>query len=180
MSISCRVGVRLRSAMSGCRCFRAQQRCFSEWGQRGYDITSDLLSFGDRPKTVLQAYAPTGFDVLNLVKRVDPNEQAESGTLHMHGSIIAFPFGSFLWNITGPKDVTLESLAPIMLHRPKIEYLFIGCNESIDRKEIDRIQAAMPGLVVEKMMISNAMGTFNILNAEDRQVCAALVLDPND
>jgi uncharacterized protein len=128
----------------------------------------------------LQAYAPTGFDVLNLVKKIDPNERAESGALHMHGSIIVFPFGSFLWNISGPDDVTLESLAPVQLHRPKVEYLFIGCNEPIDRREIARIQAAMPGLVVETMMISNAMGTFNILNAEDRQVCAALVLDPNE
>ena len=98
----------------------------------------------------------------------------------MHGSIIAFPFGAFLWNISGPDDVTLESLAPVILHRPKLEYLFIGCNEPIDQGQIARIQAAIPGIVVEKMMISNAMGTFNILNAEDRPVCAALVLDPNE
>jgi uncharacterized protein len=128
----------------------------------------------------LQAYAPTGFDVVNLVKKIDPDEQAQSGVLHMHGSIIAFPFGAFLWNINSPDEVTMESLAPVLLHRPKLEYLFIGCNERIDHRVIQRIQDAMPGLVVEKMMVSNAMGTFNILNAEDRQVCAALVLDPND
>jgi uncharacterized protein len=114
------------------------------------------------------------------VKKIDPNEYAESGVLHMHGSILAFPFGSFLWNISGPEDVSLESLAPVLLHRPKLEYLFIGCNEMIDRKEIARIQQAMPGIVVEKVMLSNAMGTFNILNGEGRQVCAALVLDPNE
>lgn len=98
----------------------------------------------------------------------------------MHGSIIAFPFGSFLWDISGPEDVTLESLAPVLLHRPKLEYLFIGCNGVVDRKELLRIQAAMPGIVVDKKLIADAMGTFNILNAEGRQVCAALVLDPSE
>jgi uncharacterized protein len=98
----------------------------------------------------------------------------------MHGSIIAFPFGAFLWSVKLPHEITLESLYPVLLHRPKLEYLFIGCNQTIDRQEMLRIQNAMSGVVVEKMMISNAMGTFNILNAEDRQVCAALLIDPNE
>lgn len=127
-----------------------------------------------------QTYAPTGFDVENLVKKIDENEYADSGLLHMHGSVIAFPYGAFLWNIQGPEDVTLESLTPVLLHRPKLEYLFIGCNQEIDRKELARIQAAMPDIVIEKTPVAAAMGTFNILNAEDRLVCAALVLDPNE
>jgi len=44
---------------------------------------------------------------------------------------------------------------------------------------MDRIKLAMnaKNIVVEKLDLSNTMGTFNILNAEDRQVAAALVMD---
>jgi len=63
------------------------RRAFSEWNQRGHDITFESLTFGDRPKVMLQAYAPTGFDVFNCVKKVDEKEEAESGTMHFNGSI---------------------------------------------------------------------------------------------
>jgi uncharacterized protein len=155
---------------------------FSDFGARGHDITADSLSWGDRPKVVLQGYAPTGFDVMNQVKKVDPKFKTESGSLHMNGSIIAFPFGCFLWNVDKPEHVTLESLSAIQLHRPKLEYLFIGCNSPIPMKELDRIKLAMLsiGIVAEKMDCANAMGTFNILNAEDRAVAVALVIDSTE
>jgi uncharacterized protein len=33
------------------------------------------------------------------------------------------------------------------------------------------------GIVVEQMQLYNAIGTFNLLNAEDRSVAAALIAD---
>jgi uncharacterized protein len=157
-------------------------RSFAAWNQRGHDITGEALTFGDRPKVILQGFAPTGFDVMNLVKKMDPSEQALSGATHMNGSILAFPFGCFLWNVQTAKQVTLESLAPVLLYRPAMEYLFLGCNQSIDRKELDRITMEFRKLniVVEQLDLASAVGTFNILNAEDRQVTAALVLDTSD
>lgn len=135
------------------------------------------------PLASFQGYAPTGFDVLNLITKVDPNEMAESGTLHMNGSVLAFPFGCFFWDVKSIEEVTLESLAPVLLHRPKLEYLFIGANGGqIPSYEMTRIRAALQkrNIVIEKLDLSNAMGTFNILNAEDRQVAVALVMDPRD
>ncbi|ACI65795.1 predicted protein [Phaeodactylum tricornutum CCAP 1055/1] len=158
------------------------RRSFSDWNERGHDITYESLTFGERPKIILQGYAPTGFDVLNTVKKIDENEQIESGTVHMNGSIMAFPFGCFLWGVTKPEDVTLESIASVFLHKPSLEYLFIGCNGPIPLPQIDRIKIGLSkkNCVVEKMNISNAIGTFNILNAEDRQVAVALILDKGD
>lgn len=158
------------------------QSSFSSWNQRGHDITGEALTFGDRPKVILQGFAPTGFDVNNLVKKIDPNEISQSGSIHMNGSIMAFPFGCFLWNVKTVKEVTLESLAPVLLHRPNLEYLFLGCNQSIDRQELDRIQMEFRKLniVVEQSDLATTIGTFNILNAEDRQVAVALVLDHDD
>jgi uncharacterized protein len=157
-------------------------RSFSEWNQRGYDITGDSLTFGDRPKVIIQGFAPTGFDVLNLVKKVDPKEQAQSGSLHLNGSVLAFPFGCFLWNVKAANEVTLESLAPVILYRPNLEYLFLGCNQPINRQELDRIQVEFrkQNIVVEQLDLATTVGTFNVLNAEDRQVCAALVMDSDE
>ena len=101
----------------------------------------------------------------------------------MNGSVLAFPFGCFFWDVKSIEEVTLESLAPVLLHRPKLEYLFIGANGGqIPSYEMTRIRAALQkrNIVIEKLDLSNAMGTFNILNAEDRQVAVALVMDPRD
>lgn len=160
------------------------RREFSGWtGARGHDITGESLEWGDRPKVIVHSFAPTGFDVQNTVKRIDETEGSD-GVVHMNGSILVFPFGCFLWKVGSPADVTLESLAPVLLHRPKLDYLFIGCNNNSKEtiSDLNRIQAAFRshGIVVEQMALSNAVGTFNILNAEDRQVAAALVLDSGD
>lgn len=158
----------------------------SSWNQRGHDITFESLTFGNRPKVVLQGYAPTGFDVFNSVKNVslEADESAAlSGTMHYHGSMIAFPYGCFLWNIKSAQEVTVESLAPMKMYRPALEYLFLGVEGSstIPPSQLQEIKDffAKQNTVVEVMGISNAMGTFNILNAEDREVGAAFVLDPS-
>ena len=174
---------------SGCSLARVQSqllrkqclRCFSSWNQRGYDLTFESLTFGNRPKCILQGYGPSGFDVFNTVKKIDPNEVSD-GTIHMHGSILAFPHGCFLWNVQRPEDVTVESLAPVLLHQPSIEMLFIGCNGNIPAAEMNRIRLALQerNIVLEKMRVADCIGHFNILNAEDRQVAVALVIDPDE
>ena len=94
----------------------------------------------------------------------------------------AFPHGCFLWNVTTPGEVTLESLAPILLHQPSIEMLFLGCSGAIPAAELNRIRLALQerNIVLEKMRVADCIGHFNILNAEDRQVAAALVLDTDE
>lgn len=107
---------------------------------------------GQRPKVLLEAIGPSGFDVSNLIKRIDPNEIAPHGALHMTGSILAFPNACFLWRIEDTSEITAESLSPVLLHRPKIEFLFIGAAKSMDRKQLDRLKNEMKeksGIVVE-------------------------------
>mmetsp|Transcript_18605 Transcript_18605/g.37300 ORF Transcript_18605/g.37300 Transcript_18605/m.37300 type:complete len:203 (+) Transcript_18605:82-690(+) len=154
----------------------------SGWSQRGHDLTFESLTFGNRPKCILQGYGPSGFDVFNVVKKIDPNEESD-GTIHMHGSIMAFPHGCFLWNVETAQDVTLESLAPIFLHNPFIEILFLGCDSgTIPSTEMNRIRLALQErkIVLEKKRIPDCIGHFNILNAEDRPVAVALVINPNE
>lgn len=101
----------------------------------------------------------------------------------MNGSIMAFPFGCFFWNVTRAEDVTFESVSPALLHQPRLEYLFIGTDQGdIPSVEMERIRKRFraQNTFVEKVSLTNAMGTFNILNAEDRQVAVALILDPRE
>ena len=97
-------------------------------------------------------------------------------------------------NVRSVEDLTVESLAPVLLCRPSLEYLFLGSAEPIPpqlvqdvREGLDKANDALGGssssnnnIVVEPMDLTNAMGTFNILNGEDRRVAAALILPPDD
>ena len=93
--------------------------------------------------------------------------------------------------------ISIESLSAIALLRPQIEYLFIGCNSSHENgtriTNLNEIQYYFRhihsnnnnnnthrGIVVEQMPLYNAIGTFNLLNAEDRSVAAALMVHDND
>lgn len=151
------------------------------WG-KGQDLLGDSLDWGDKPKIILDGFSSSGFDVVNVIEKLDKEDGVdESGVVHMTGSVMAFPFGCFLWNVKTIQDVTLESLAPALLHRPQLEYLFIGSNEPMDPEQLYRIKMELrDSIVVEQLDIGNAMGTFNILNGEDRPVAAALVLGEQD
>lgn len=155
-----------------------------------------------RPKIILQGHGPSGFDVFQAIvkKKIlekkknsgletfaydDDNDgtvdTATDGTLHFNGSILAFPHGCFFWKVQRLEDMSLEMLAPILLHEPKIEYFFVGCSQpqnkvanlSLIKNELYR----QHGITMEVLSIANAMGTFNILNAEDRPVAVGLIVN---
>jgi uncharacterized protein len=138
------------------------------------------LNWGDSPKVILDGYSSSGFDVMNVVQKVDDEaeESDGSGAIHMMGSILAFPHACFLWNVTSIEDVTAESLAPAILHRPKLEYLFIGSDRPMSQERLNLIKTEFrkKAIVVEQFNVGDAMGTFNILNGEDRPIAAALIL----
>lgn len=153
---------------------------------RGQDLLADALSHGPRRKIVLESYAPSGVDVKGLVHVGETPEEGEASgenkIIHMNGSIVAFPDTCFLWNVKRPEEVTLESLAIVRLYQPVPEYLFIGCDQPVPPHELVNIKREMrkKDIVVEQMDIMNAMGTFNILNGEDRRVACVLVIDPDE
>ncbi|KAL9189619.1 hypothetical protein ACHAXT_009294 [Thalassiosira profunda] len=152
--------------------------------RRGTDLLADALAHGARRKIVLESYAPSGVDVKGLVQVGDAPEEGESTgedrIIHMHGSIVAFPDACFLWNVTHPDGVNLESLSAVRLYRPAVEYLFIGCDAPMPPGELHKIKKEFRrmDIVVEQMDVMNVMGTFNILNGEDRRVACVLVIDP--
>ena len=130
----------------------------SELHRSGAELGNLTSPDGSR-KIVLDSYMPTGFDVLGMLDHAsdyddeDDEKLKKSPTLHMNGSMIAFPNSCFLWNVDGPKDVTLESLSLILLREPSVEFLFIGCNHTLPPRAMNKIRKAMKekGIVVEQV-----------------------------
>jgi uncharacterized protein len=180
------------------------------WDGHGTDLLSDSLAHNyGTPKIILHGHSSSGFDVINMIKNKDPMDvelKKTGGIVHMNGSILAFPEACFLWSVRRPQELTVEAIVPpILLYRPALDYLFIGYtttsttrkkqalsssaednnnNNSISPQVLDDIRRALKAenvhIVVEPMDITNAMGTFNILNGEDRRVGAALILPPDE
>mmetsp|Transcript_37351 Transcript_37351/g.42695 ORF Transcript_37351/g.42695 Transcript_37351/m.42695 type:complete len:193 (-) Transcript_37351:284-862(-) len=156
---------------------------FSGWG-KGQDLLADVIDSTDKPKVILDGYSTTGFDVINIIEKKFKDKEkdedsADSGAVHMTGSILAFPHACFLWKIDSIQDVTMDSLSPTILHRPKLTYVFIGSDNPMDPHKLVTLKNQMrekAGIVLEQLSIRDAMGTFNILNGEDRVVGAALIL----
>lgn len=156
------------------------------WDGHGTDLLSDSLAhnFG-APKIILHAHGNSGFDVGNVVKNMDPSDPEllkTKGIVHMAGSILAFPTACYMWNVRDPQEITMEKLAPLRLLRPKLEYLFIGSSSPIPMSIIEALKQELTdeqsSIVIEPMNLRNAMGSFNVLNGEDRMVAAALILPP--
>ena len=132
---------------------------------------------GDRPKVLLEAIGPSGFDVSNLLKKIDPNEVAPHGALHMLGSILVFPNACFLWKIEEASDITIESLAPVILHRPKIEFLFLGTAKPMPQAQLMTLKKALKeqaDIVVERLPLVRVLCCVSccmrVLYMFDRQV----------
>ena len=164
-------------------------RSFS-WDGHGTDLLGDSLQYSNTygaPKVILHGHSSTGFDVNRILKKMDQTDKSldrSAGIVHLKGSILCFPTACYMWNVSNNDQLTVESLSSVILHRPKLEYLFLGSDETISPtviKEIrDQLAVDNSELVVEPMDLANAMGTFNILNGEDRMVCAALILETED
>ena len=146
------------------RHLQQQCRALSQIPRGGADLLGpEALAVGDNPdglrKIVLDSYMPTGFDVMGMLDHAqefdDDNDESlkKSPTLHMNGSMIAFPTSCFLWDVAGPKDVTLESLSLVLLREPSVEFLFIGCNHPLPPRELNKIRREMKerGIVVEQL-----------------------------
>jgi uncharacterized protein len=149
---------------------------------KGQDLLADSLSFGTKRKIILDSFYPgIGIDVHGMLRFHESNlnnSEDPINTLLMNGSIIAFPHLCYLWKVSSAKEVTLESLSIVILSKPSVEFLFIGCDSPLPPRELNRIKKEMKKkhIIVEQMDVMNAMGTFNVLNGEDRRIAVAIVV----
>ena len=129
---------------------------------------SPMLTTGIRgPKSIIEEYDVYGFTVNNVRAR---------------GAVLVFPHHMLLCSPREQHDVTIDSLAAVTLAEPQVEMLVIGAGDrmtqQLDPALVDYFRKQ--GTVVELMNTVNACATFNILNAEDRNVAGALLCPPAD
>lgn len=152
------------------------RRPFSDWTGKGQDLLEGAYTHGlARPKVYLDAYGPTGFDIANMIKKMDPvggaysrrqtydvdeGKDVSGGLLFMNGSIMLFPYSCFLWKVDSIEDVTMDTLAPLLMYRPKLEYFFLGSQEDMDRMALDKLKIEMKTqghIIMDKMDLVSIM-----------------------
>ncbi|MBL4667614.1 MAG: Mth938-like domain-containing protein [Sneathiella sp.] len=92
------------------------------------------------------------------------------------GNIIILPNETSAWDIGSIKDLTIESLEPIINATPPVEILLIGCGASMAFIEEDiRKALRAKGITIDSMDSGAAVRTYNVLLLERRRVAVALI-----
>lgn len=99
--------------------------------------------------------------------------------VRMMGSVMVLPNFCLLWKPKTWEDVTVESLAIVPLLRPKIGTIILGtgAHQELVKPEIKEF-FELNDISVVAMNSVSAMGTFAIMNEDDRDVAAAILSIP--
>ncbi|KAL6045203.1 hypothetical protein QOT17_022901 [Balamuthia mandrillaris] len=136
------------------------------------------------PPPVSRPASPQDFDLLGEPDPASPkvfvngysDDMFAINNVRASGPIFVSPTSYFRWNVSSLQDLTPESLMLATLLYPSVRILLLGTGS--------RMQY-LPGefyeymrhhkIALEVMSTSNACGTFNLLNQEDREVAVALL-----
>jgi uncharacterized protein len=120
----------------------------------------DLTPVPTAGRQIIERYAASGFRV--------------SGVIY-HGPILVFPDLTVAWEAGSARDVTWETLAPVIEHG-RVEILLLGLGRSTSAVPAAlRTALRTAGIALEAMDTGAACRTYNVLVAEDRRVAAALI-----
>ncbi|KAL6060955.1 ERCC4 domain-containing protein [Balamuthia mandrillaris] len=146
--------------------------------------SSSPASAAPPPPVVSRPASPKDFDLLGEPDPASPKVFVNGYTDDMFainnvratGPIFVSPTSYFRWNVSSLQHLTPESLMLATLLYPSVRILLLGTGS--------RMQY-LPGefyeymrhhkIALEVMSTSNACGTFNLLNQEDREVAVALL-----
>jgi uncharacterized protein len=120
----------------------------------------DLTPVPTAGRQIIERYAASGFRV--------------SGVIH-RGPILVFPDLTLAWDAANARDITWETLTPVIEHGG-VEILLLGLGRSTSAVPAAlRIALRTAGIALEAMDTGAACRTYNVLVAEDRRVAAALI-----
>lgn len=147
---------------------KVDENLVEDGGARGKQASPNPAQLADisasdaaHNKSIIAGYTEKGFLVNNV---------------EMEGSCLVLPRSSFLWAPRTFEEITPESLRLIPLIFPSLEILLLGSGDRTRRPDPELAAAFRnKGIVVEQMTTVSAIGTFNILNTEDRRIGAALL-----
>ncbi|KAJ1448661.1 NADH dehydrogenase 1 alpha subcomplex assembly factor 3 [Pelagophyceae sp. CCMP2097] len=165
----------LRCAAAARRCARvprARRVLSDDASEFGFGGAANLrftdVTHGERPRLQITEADGGGFTLL--------------GDVYVPSSIIAMTFGALLWSPRTLAEITLESVAIFTVMHPRPDLVVIGGGTTAERRLTHvREYLREEGIGLEMMDTYNALNTFNILNAEGRQVAGALLtLQPRE
>jgi uncharacterized protein len=120
----------------------------------------DLTPVASAGRQIIERYAASGFRV--------------SGVIY-HGPILVFPDLTVVWDAASARDITWETLAPVIEHGG-VEILLLGLGRATSAVPAAlRTALRTAGVALEAMDTGAACRTYNVLVAEDRRVAAALI-----
>ena len=120
----------------------------------------DLTPVPAAGRQIIERYAASGFRVSGVIYR---------------GPVLVFPDLTVAWDAVSARDVTWETLAPVIEHG-RVEILLLGLGRSTSAVPAPlRTALRTAGIALEAMDTGAACRTYNVLVAEDRRVAAALI-----
>ena len=120
----------------------------------------DLTPAATAGRQIIERYAASGFRV--------------SGVIY-YGSVLVFPDLTVAWDAASARDVTWETLAPVIEHGG-VEILLLGFGRATRAVPASlRTALRTARIALEAMDTGAACRTYNVLVAEDRRVAAALI-----
>lgn len=94
----------------------------------------------------------------------------------VEGSILLYENKVTPWPVTEAKEITVQSLQPLLEVADKYDILVVGCGELSMMPPKDLREAVKEkGLVLEWMNSGAAARTFTVLQTEDRRTLAAII-----
>ncbi len=91
-------------------------------------------------------------------------------------SVIVLPEETLRWPVTESSALGIDALGPVTKLAGEIDILLIGCGPKFSAVPKGlRADVKAVGMVLEWMDTGAACRTFNVLVAEERRVCAALI-----
>lgn len=92
------------------------------------------------------------------------------------GSVLVLPSNTVAWDVHVFSALSMEAMAPVLVHAAEIELLLIGCGGTqgfVPPRLRDEMRRH--GIVIDAMDTGAACRTFNVLLSEERRVAAALI-----
>ena len=98
-----------------------------------------------------------------------------SGAVY-EGSVLVFPTETLRWEVGRFDEIGSDSFRQLMERAGEIDLLLLGCGARMQLvSKTLREPLRAQGIVVEPMDTGAACRTYNVLIAEGRRVCAALI-----
>ncbi|KAA8496961.1 NADH dehydrogenase ubiquinone 1 alpha subcomplex assembly factor 3 [Porphyridium purpureum] len=111
-----------------------------------------------------------------IIEKYGRNSFEISG-VDLRGAVLVFPSFALLWNVRTAAEIVPGAFVALTTLNPRPDLLLLGLGDqgtaALPRQALHALQ--LTGIPFEVSDTPSSLNTFNVLNAESRLVCAALL-----